>query len=317
MEEIDLKELIGMFLEKKFLIILVVVLFAILGAVYTTKFITPLYESSTSLVLVQTGSEQTIDSSLAMSGSITTSDITLNSKLVDAYAVIAKSKRVASKVVENLDLNMTADSLRETISISSASDTQNIKVSVKHVNPEEACKIANEVAEVFIEEVVSIYKVENLYILDPAEVNNSPCNVNLTKNIIIFAFVGAILVCGYILLINMLDTTIKTDTDIEKTISVPVLASIVLTDESNKKKNKVIRQGIKKDTKVKTVEPYESTVQFFYENTINSIKTDEENDSLFSYVNKKDLEENTTQKSTTKTTTSSGGRRKKTKKGGN
>lgn len=307
MEEIDLKELIGMFLEKKFLIIFVVILFAILGAVYTTHFITPLYESSTSLVLVQTGAERTPDSTIVMTESITTTDITLNSKLVDAYAVVAKSKRVASKVIDNLKLNMSVDELRKIVTISSASDTQNLKVTVKHVNPEDACKIANEVAEVFIDEVIEIYKVENLYVLDPAEVNNEPCNVNLTKNIVIFAFVGAILVAGYILLVNMLDTTIKTDTDIEKAIGVPVIASIVLTDENTKKKGKNVR---KKSSSKKGQESFDTTVQFFYENNVNSNNDEnEENISLFSYVNKNDLKETPTQ--------TTGGRHKKNnKKGG-
>lgn len=279
MEEIDLKELIGMFLEKKFLIIFVVILFAILGAVYTTRFITPLYESSTSLVLVQTGDAETsLDS-------ITTTDITLNSKLVDAYAVVAKSKRVANKVSENLKLNMSIDSLRQSITVSSASDTQNLKVSVKHENPEEACKIANEVAEVFIEEVTEIYKVKNLYILDPAEINSTPCNINLTKNVAIFAFVGAVLVAGYILLINMLDTTIKTDLDIEKAIAVPVLASIIFVDENGKKKTK-------NNNRKKSNDSFGSSVQFYYENDVKSLQDEQEdNVSLFSYVNKKDLEE--------------------------
>ena len=280
MEEIDLKELIGMFLEKKFLIIFVVILFAILGAVYTTRFITPLYESSTSLVLVQTGdAENSLES-------ITATDITLNSKLVDAYAVVAKSKRVANKVSENLKLNMSIDSLRQSITVSSASDTQNLKVSVKHENPEEACKIANEVAEVFIEEVTEIYKVKNLYILDPAEINSNPCNINLTKNVAIFAFVGAVLVAGYILLINMLDTTIKTDLDIEKAIAVPVLASIILVDENGKKKTK--NNNRKKSNSNNS---FGSSVQFYYENNSNSFQEEQDdNVSLFSYVNKQDLE---------------------------
>lgn len=280
MEEIDLKELIGMFLEKKFLIIFVVILFAILGAVYTTRFITPLYESSTSLVLVQTGdAENSLES-------ITTTDITLNSKLVDAYAVVAKSKRVANKVSENLKLNMSIDSLRQSITVSSASDTQNLKVSVKHENPEEACKIANEVAEVFIEEVTEIYKVKNLYILDPAEINSNPCNINLTKNVAIFAFVGTVLVAGYILLINMLDTTIKTDLDIEKAIAVPVLASIILVDENGKKKTK--NNNRKKSNSNNS---FGSSVQFYYENNSNSFQEEQDdNVSLFSYVNKQDLE---------------------------
>ena len=288
MEEIDLKELVEMFLEKKFLIIFVVILFAILGAVYTTHFITPMYQSSTSLVLVQTGAEKTQnDAASGISESITTTDITLNSKLVDAYAVVAKSKRVANKVLDNLKLDMPIEKLRESITITSASDTQNLKVTATHANPEEACRIANEVSEVFIDEVTEIYKVKNLYILDPAEVNYTPSNINLAKNIVIFAFVGAILVAGYILLINMLDTTVKTDSDIEKAVGVPVLASIVLSDEAAKKKSK----KAKKKMKSAEPEPFSNNVQFFYENNLGKMQEEENGDSLFSYVNRKDLEE--------------------------
>lgn len=284
MEEIDLKELIGMFLERKFLIIFVVILFAILGAVYTIYFITPMYESSTSLVLVQTG-DTTDTTTIDPSESITTTDITLNSKLVDAYAVVAKSKRVANKVLENLELNMSTDDLIKAITISSSSDTQNLKVSVKHENPEEACKIANEIAEVFIEEATEIYKVKNLYILDSAEINNIPCNINIAKNIAIFIFIGATLVAGYILLINMLDTTIKTDIDIEKAIGLPVLASIILLDENNKRKTK--NSTRKKKSIQNNVDSFKSTLQNSYGN---NIIYNNDVESLFTYVNKNDFE---------------------------
>ena len=294
MEEIDLKELIGMFLEKKFLIIFVVILFAVLGVIYTTRFITPMYKSSTSLVLVQTG--DTADTSLGMSGSITTTDITLNSKLVDAYAEVARSKKVANKVLDNLQLDMSLAELRNSITIASSSGTQKLEVFVQHTNPEYACKIANEVAEVFIEEAIDIYKVENLYILDPAEVNTVPCNINLTKNITMFSFVGGILVFGYIILINILDTTLKTDLDIEKATSLPVLATIILVDESSKKKSSNNKK--RKSSNKKNERTFESTIQYYYENNAKSFKEDfEDNSSLFSYVNKSDLEKTTHQSS--------------------
>lgn len=284
MEEIDLKELIQMFLEKKFLIIFVVILFSILGAVYTTEFITPLYESSTSLVLVQTGSES--NNAAENPDSITTTDLTLNSKLIDAYKVIAQSKIISSTVVKNLKLDMTTEALQDSIAVSSISESELI-ITIQHTDPKAACTIANEVAKVFTDKVTEIYKVENLYVLDVAEVNNEPCNVNLIKNVVIFAFVGAILVAGYILLVNMLDTTVKTDSDIEKALNIPVLASIVLTDDSSKKKEKKSKKGNRNnDDQI----PFSDTVQFFYEN--NMMDSDEdENVSLFSYVNKENLNE--------------------------
>ena len=70
MEELDLKELISMFLEKKLLIILVIIIFAIMGAIYTLKFIVPEYEASISLVLVQLGTEATTDSATSISAQL-------------------------------------------------------------------------------------------------------------------------------------------------------------------------------------------------------------------------------------------------------
>ena len=233
MEELDLKELISMFLEKKLLIILVVVIFALMGAIYTLKFVTPIYQSTTSLVLAQIGGDNSEESN-----SITSSDIALNSNLIDNYRVIAKSKSVAQEVIDNLNLNTTVEILRNRISVTTESDSEVIKITVADEDPELACKITTEVAEIFMEKVQTIYKVNNITVLDKAEMETTPSNINLTKNIVIFAFVGGILIAGYILLINMLDTTVKTDTDIEKALDIPVLASIVLTDDATKKKFK-------------------------------------------------------------------------------
>lgn len=232
MEEIDLKELISMFMKRKVLIILVVIIFALIGAIYTVKFITPTYQSTTRLLLVQTGEKSNVYEN---TGSITTTDITLNSKLVNNYREISKSEAVLSKVIQNLNLDITYQELKAMTSVSVTTDTEILQLTVEYTDPEMACNIAKEIANVFIETVNYYYKLDNLNVLDEAKVNFTPSNVHLAKNVIIFAFVGAILVSGYILLINMLDTTVKSDTDIERALDVPVLASIVLTNENAKK----------------------------------------------------------------------------------
>ena len=292
MEEIDLKELIQMFLEKKFLILIVVVLFAILGVGYTQKVVVPIYKSSTSLVLVQTGTERAPEEMTAASeGSITTSDLTLNSKLVNIYTEIAESDIVASTVHKNLKLDMSLEQLKDCIVVSTKSNTELITVAVTHTEPKKASTIANEVAKVFIEKVQEIYKVENLYVLDVAKIPEEPSNINLGKNVVIFSFVGLILVAGYILLVNMLDTTIKTDTDIMKSTDLPVLASIVLTGDNAKKKiKKNIKEATEKTENDENI-PFSNNVQIFYEEENFS----DDNMSFYSYINdsEEDEDENT------------------------
>ena len=55
-----------------------------------------------------------------------------------------------------------------------------------------------------------------------------PSNVNHFKDIILFTLVGLVVSILYILILNMLDTTIKTAEEVERQFKVPVLASIPL-----------------------------------------------------------------------------------------
>lgn len=290
MEELDLKELISMFLEKKLLIILVVVIFALMGAIYTLKFVTPIYQSTTSLVLAQIGGDNSEESN-----SITSSDIALNTNLIDNYRVIAKSKSVAQEVIDNLNLDTTVDILRNRISVTTESDSEVIKITVADEDPELACKITTEVAEIFMGKVETIYKVNNITVLDKAEMETTPSNINLTKNIVIFAFVGGILIAGYILLINMLDTTVKTDTDIEKALDIPVLASIVLTDDATKKKFKAHMKREDFTSKTASEPDEDDNIQVLYEhNSIvrnNRPTGEDEAVSMFTYMGNTEPEE--------------------------
>lgn len=282
MEELDLKELISMFLEKKLLIVLVVIIFALMGAIYTLKFVTPIYQSTTSLVLAQIASDNSEESN-----SITSSDIALNSNLIDNYRVIAKSKSVAQEVINNLELDTSVDVLRNRISVTTESDSEVIKITVADEDPELACKITTEVAQIFMGKVETIYKVNNITVLDKAEVETTPSNINLTKNVVIFAFVGGILVAGYILLINMLDTTVKTDTDIERALDIPVLASIVLTDDATKKKFKAHTRREDFTSKTASEPDEDDNIQVLYEhNSIvrNKGNSEDEAVSMFTYM---------------------------------
>ena len=232
MEEIDLKELIHMFWEKKVQIILITAIFAVVGLIYSVGFITPEYAAKTSLILA------TNSSSTGNAGSITTTDVTLNSKLISTYTRLVKSDRVVRNVISNLALNMSDEELKKSVSVTVTDDTEFMEITVKNKDPETATKIANEISKVLIENVQEFYKAENVHIVDPAEVPEEPCNINHTKDIIIFAFVGLIVAIGYVFILNMIDTTIKTEEDIEKVTGLRVLATLPLYESTGRRSSK-------------------------------------------------------------------------------
>lgn len=222
MEELDLKELLMLFWNKKIKILLIVAIFIAIGIIYTIGFVTPVYTSSTTLLLAK--SENSKDST----GTITTTDITLNSKLISTYSVLIKSKSVLRPVISNLSMDISEEELENSIKVSQEKDTEIIRISVTNEDATTASKLANEIAKVFTERVTDMYKINNVQVVDQAEISTAPSNVNHAKDIMIFAFIGIVVAAMYVLIANMLDTTIKSAEEVEKEFKVPVLASIPL-----------------------------------------------------------------------------------------
>ena len=232
MEEIDLRELIRMFWNKKLEIILIVAVFALAGIIYTLGFVSPVYSSSTKLLLASSNSNK-MDTT-----SITTMDVTLNSKLVSTYSVVVESENVLSKVISNLNINIDEDALRKSVKVTSVKDTEVIEITVTNADKDLAARIANEIANVFIDTIKDIYNIENVQILDVAKVENTPSNINHRRDVLMFAGVGVVVSAAYDLIANMLDTTIKSAEDIESMYQLPVLASIPVYEENTTKNKK-------------------------------------------------------------------------------
>ena len=244
MEELDLKELFLIFWNRKLEILLITIIALIVGVLYSYFYLTPVYKASTTLILAQ--SSKTVDKT--GDSSITQTDLTLNSKLVSTYSEIMKRKSVLSKVISNLGMSeKDMDSIKKNVSVKAVSDTELIEITVKNKDPEKAALIANEIAKVFSEKVVEIYNISNIYVLDRAEASNVPCNINHAKDLVIFAFIGLVISVIVCLISNMLDTTIKTEEDVEKAIknfkesNLKKLLLVSQTTFSVEKFNKIVK----------------------------------------------------------------------------
>lgn len=220
MEEIDLKEIFIMFWNRRVQLLLIVAAFFIIGFVYTMGFVTPEYTSSTTLVLAQINAEK------ATTDAITASDITLNSKLVSTYSELIKSKKVLREVISNLGINVKEETLRNGITVNAVKNTELIKITVTNKNAEVSAKVANEIAKVFEKQVAEIYNINNVHVVDEAEVATAPSNINHTKDILMFIAIGIVVAVAYVFILNMLDTTIKSVEEVEKLLDLPVIASI-------------------------------------------------------------------------------------------
>lgn len=234
MEEIDLKEMVQMFWNKKIQIIVIILLFIIGGMIYTLEFTVPMYRSSTTLVLATSEDAETTANT-----TITATDITINSKLVSTYSELVKSKNILREVIHNLEIPIEEETLRKQVKVSSVKNTELIEIVVENEEAQTAAEIANEIAKVFTEKVKEIYNINNVQIVDHAEIASQPSNINYLKSAILFIGIGMVIAVIYVIVANMLDTTIKTTEDIEKNFNVPVLSSIPMIEKlSNERKYK-------------------------------------------------------------------------------
>ena len=223
MEEIDLKELFEFVKNKLGLLIIITVGICLLGCVYGLFLQKPMYKSYTTIILSGRDSQ------------ITQSELSLSKSLVDTYAEIVKSRRVLEQVIEELNLDTTYEKLSNKISVTSVNNTEIIKIIVTDTDPTEAKNIANVTANYFTKEVVDLYKVNNVNVLDEANTTNIPYNINVAKQIIIYLFIGFIIGAGVLFIIFYFDRTIKSAEQIEQKIKLPILGSVEEFSKGGKK----------------------------------------------------------------------------------
>jgi len=160
------------------------------------------------------------------SDSIEYNTLLVNQKLVKTYSVIAKSDRVLDRVIEKLGIDMKPSELKDKITVASEGETEIIRITVEDTDPGFAMDLANLLAQVFMEQVISIMKLDNVQIIDVAKIPETPVKPRPLFNIAVAGVLGVMLGIGIVFLIEYLDNTIKTPEDIERYIGLPVLGII-------------------------------------------------------------------------------------------
>lgn len=217
MEEINLMEFFDYYLARVVYVIATILAFVLLGSIYSFVIKKPLYQSSTTVVLARSNDD---------TQKYTQSDVLLNQNLVPTYSNIIKSRSVLRQVINNEKLDYTADELSNLITVSSVENTEIIKVTVKNQDRELAKKIANGIVPVFTNKVQGFYNIDNVSVLDTAELASRPCNINYPKDLVIFIMLGFVLSSGVIFVIYYFDTTIKNTSDIEDKLKLTVLGTV-------------------------------------------------------------------------------------------
>lgn len=229
-ETISLRELFYTFRKRIWLIISLTVIATLLSGIYSFYFATPIYSSSTQLLVNQEKSEQPM---------YNVGEIQTNLQLINTYNVIIKSPAILDLVAKELDMGETGDALNPKITVGSEKDSQVLNITVQDPDPAVATDIANTIAKVFQNEIVKIMNVDNVSILAKAKTkeNPSPIKPQPVLNIAIALVVGLMAGVGLAFLLEYLDNTIKNEMDVEKVLGLPVLGAINRIEDKDRVKS--------------------------------------------------------------------------------
>ncbi|HWI66398.1 MAG TPA: Wzz/FepE/Etk N-terminal domain-containing protein [Symbiobacteriaceae bacterium] len=219
--ELDLRSIFLTLRRRVWLLVLLPVLSALVAGLVSFYVLTPVYASSTTLWVVKDGS-----------GQINYNDLMLSRNLTKTYAEVAKSRAVltdALRVAKVSDL--TVAQLQGMITVTPVRDTEIIQFTIADVDRERAAVLAAAVAEAFRGQIRTFMKVENVAVVDAAQIPTSPVKPRPLMNIAVATVLGAMAAVGLAFLREYLDTTVKSPEDVTARLGLPVVGVIPVIDQ--------------------------------------------------------------------------------------
>ena len=213
--EIDLREIFYALKKRIFMILAVGLLCGCLSCVYTKFFMTPVYTSTSSMLVL---TKETTLSSLA--------DLQMGSQLTKDYTVLTTSREVLQKVIENQELNISYKALKSCITLDNPTDTRILNVSVTYPDAEKAKAIVDELANVASAYIGDKMEVIPPKIIEDGEIPTVQTSPSMSKNTMLGLLAGLILSAGIVVVITIMNDSIKTEDDIEKYLGISTLAVV-------------------------------------------------------------------------------------------
>ncbi len=226
-EEISLVEIGQVLLKRWKLLFFLPVLAALLAYGVSLYTFTPEYVSSSTLIVMPFTEE--VDG-----GGVIRHDVQSTRQVVESCRELTLSHDSMQRVIGELNLPFSAETLRKMIEIDVSSDVT--RVSTTGSNPTRAYEITNHVTNLLMEYIIDVARLENVQLLNPARVPEEPVNQNFHLNVAVAFVLGLMISVALAFLFEHLDNTIKTADDVQKYIGVQVLGVIPEFEEEGRRK---------------------------------------------------------------------------------
>lgn len=222
--ELDIKEIFSVIIQKIMLISIIGVICGAVGFLVSTYVIPEKYESSTKVYVLNKENNS----------SLTYTDMETGRQLTKDYVELITATPVLRSVIDELNLKMDTEQLKNMVSVEVPLDTRILKITVTSENREDAKNIADSIRIAASNHISKVMDIENVNVVEYAALPKEPISPNVGINTIIAAALGVLLSIFVIVLLYSLDDTIKNSDDVEKYLGVSVLGTI--PERSNSRK---------------------------------------------------------------------------------
>ena len=213
--EIDVLSLLRTIWRKKFLILLTAILTTGLAFAYSAFLVTPQYDSTTRLYVVNQSSDN--------GAVITIQDLQAGSFLVKDYKEIILSQDVLKNVTTTLGIT---DDIKEKITVNIPVDTRILSISVRDSDPNQAATIANTLRDEAAKKIIEVTKVSDVTTLEAALPAENPSTPQTKRNLVLGFVAGAFLATALVLVLEVLDDRVKRPQDIEEGLGMTLLGVV-------------------------------------------------------------------------------------------
>lgn len=151
-------------------------------------------------------------------------DMSSSSSFASDYKELIKTPAVINETCRRMGWETWPEGME--IDVQSVSGTRIINISVTDVDPETSMKSANVLATVFLEYVHNLMQDDSISIASEAVLPEKPSNGGRIKYVILAYGAMLVLVMGVIIMLEMLNTKVRSDSDVDVRMHVNVLSRI-------------------------------------------------------------------------------------------
>jgi capsular polysaccharide biosynthesis protein len=156
-------------------------------------------------------------------------------QLANDCEVLVVGSSVVDKTVANLEtnlgMNISSAFIQSNLSVTSESNTRILDIHFTDTDPERAALVLNEVRKVASSEIMRVTKVDAVTTVYDAKVPTTPSNIPTQRDTILASVVGAVLSIAVLIVLYLMDDTIRSEDDVQRYLGLSTLAAIPVSED--------------------------------------------------------------------------------------